>query len=310
MSRNTVTIFLGILVVVNVIFFFDVFHLRRHDEAPPQEAVVNRGQAYIFPVSEPTYIPIRNDGVPEPSIDARAALVYDTRSSRFLFMKNSRAELPIASLTKLLSALVVIEHFDLNDVVTVPQEAIRVDAEKQDLYLGERINVGSLLELMLVQSSNDAAYALAFHAQEKGIDFVAAMNAMAAKIGMVHSQFLDPAGLSDLAHSSPEDLVRLVQFSLGYPQIWGVLQQEQVIVSSVDGGIKHAVKSTNQLFGVVPDIVGGKTGYTDGALGCMLLVVQAPEGGEYIVTIVLGSHDRFGDTQKLVEWTRAAYRWQ
>lgn len=310
MTRNTLTILLGILVVINVVFFFDFSKDQEEDARLVEETILNQGQAYILPVSEPSYIPILDSTVSRPMVDGRSALVYDTRSSRFLFEKNTKQQLPIASLTKILSAIVVVEELNTDAVVRVPHEAIRVDEEKQDLYLDEEITVANLMQLMLVQSSNDASYALAFYATEQDIDFVEEMNKKATEIGMVHSEFLDPAGLSDLAYSTAEDLIRLVEYSLQYRQIWNTLREERLVVSSVNGGIQHDVRTTNKLLGVVQGIVGGKTGYTDGALGCMILVADAPEGGESIISIVIGSNERFVDIEKLINWTRTAYRWQ
>ena len=78
----------------------------------------------------------------------------------------------------------------------------------------------------------------------------------------------------------------------------------------MDEKIKHFTKNTNLLLGVIPNIIGGKTGYTDSALGCLILVVEIPGQNDNIVSVVLGSNDRFGDSQKLINWSKTAYRWQ
>ena len=274
------------------------------------DSVFNSAHAYVLPISEPSYIPILNSSAERPTVDAESAVIYDVRAGRLLFSKNPTAQLPIASLTKILSAVVVIENLQLDDVVTVPEEAIRVDQEKQDLFAGEQITVAALLKIMLVGSSNDAAYALAAHAQAEGLDFVARMNEKAVALRMSNSQFVDPAGLSDNGYSSAQDLIKLVRYSLRYDAIWNVLTEKELTITSADGKIIHTVKNTDQLLGIIPDIVGGKTGYTEGALGCLILLVNIPEKNDMIVSIVLKSHDRFGDTKKLVEWTRQAYRWE
>lgn len=268
------------------------------------------GQAYILPISEPNYIPILNANIPRPVISGKAALVYDTRSSRFLYEKNIDHKLPIASLTKILSAVIILEKLNLEDIVTISENSIKVDGEKQDLYLGEKLSVRNLLKLMLIESSNDAAYALAEYSKVKNIDFVGTMNSKATAINMKNSFFTDPAGLDDNAYSTGEDLIKLVEYSLSYQEIWDISSEKTAIIESSDERIKHSVTSTNRLLGLLKDIIGGKTGYTDGAGQCMILVASVPDYSGKIVSIVLGSSDRFGDTQKLIEWTRTAYRWR
>ncbi len=267
-------------------------------------------EAYLLPISEPNYIPILNANLPRPVLSGKSALVYDTRSSRFLYEKDIDLKLPIASLTKVLSAVIVLEKLNLEDIVTVSEQSIKVDGEKQDLYLGEKLSVKNLLKLMLIESSNDAAYALAEYAKTRDINFIEAMNAKAAAISMKNSLFLDPAGLEDRAYSTGEDLVKLVEYSLNYQEIWDISSEKTAIIESSDERIKHSVISTNRLLGLIKDIVGGKTGFTEGAGQCMILVASVPEYDGKIISIVLGSGDRFGDTQKLIEWTRTAYRWR
>lgn len=277
---------------------------------PVFESNLANVQAYVFPVSEPSYAPILNTNLARPVVAGRSAVVYDVRSSRFLFSKNSAERLPIASVTKLMSAVIVLENMALNQTVKIGQEAIRVDGEKQTLYRDEVISVGNLLKMMLIESSNDAAYALAQHADRLGFNFIDAMNRKAIEIGMADTTFKDPAGLNDEGYSTAEDLIKLVTYSFNYPEMWSILGEQSTVVLSTDGKIVHPVQSTNQLFGVVPDIVGGKTGYTDLAKGCMVLVVDVPGRSDKMISIVLGSTERFNDTDKLIAWARSAYRWR
>ena len=294
------------LVIVNVLFVMDS---SRKNNLANAEPAFNSSQAYLLPVSEPSYFPIYDSKTNKPLIDAKAGLVYDTRSGRFLFAKNPRIKLPIASLTKILSAVVVLENFDIKETVIVPKEALRVDNEKQSLYLGEEITIQNLLKLMLIESSNDAAYALAWHANSNGINFIDKMNEKAQSLSMNDSRFLDPAGLNDDAFSTAEDLVKLVRYAIKYDLIWDILTEKSIVVKSVDGKIEHKVENTDQLLGVIPDIFGGKTGYTDGALGCMILVVDIPDKNDKLISVILGSRSRFEDTKKLIDWVKEAYRW-
>ena len=268
------------------------------------------GRAYILPIAGPNYMPILDSNIPRPEISAKSAVVYDTRSGRFLYDKESNKRLPVASLTKILSAVITIENLNLDDIVTISEQSLKVDGEKQDLYLGERMTVRNLLKLMLIESSNDAAYALAAHAKSLEADFVSLMNLKTISLGMADSFFADPAGLDDSGYSTAQDLVKLTEYSLKYREIWDISSEKTAIVESSDERIKHKAISTNRLLGLVNDIIGGKTGYTEGAGQCMILVTSVSGYSGKLISVVLGSDDRFGDTQKLIEWAREAYRWK
>lgn len=296
---------------MNVFFIFSFPRTNQgRDFGQAQGQVFNNQTAYVLPISEPSYLPILNTAIERPLISARSAVVYDTRSSRILYSKNQDARLPIASLTKLLSGVVVWENLDLDSIVRVPREALKVDGEKQTLYLDENIKVGDLLKLMLIESSNDAAYMLQYYADRSSLNLIDLMNKKAVELEMNNSIFHDPAGLNDDALSTADDLIKLVKYTLKSGELWSVLGEKNATVYSVDGRITHQVNSTNHLLGIIPDIVGGKTGYTDNALGCMILVVDVPGKNDKLVSIVLGSTERFTDIEKLIEWTKRAYSWE
>lgn len=268
-------------------------------------------QAYLLPISEPSYVPIRDTTVGDPDLDANVAMAYHVDDGSYLYEKNTSIRVPIASLTKIASALVVQDLFDSAEVVTVASGSIRVDGQKQTLYQDERISVQSLLSMMLVESSNDAAYALAAYAKERGIDFVAKMNEKALSLGMHDCTFTDPAGLDDQATCTARDLVKLVRATLRQaPHLWPIMATQELTVTSVDQRISHVVKSTDDLLGQISGIVGGKTGYTDGALGCLIMVVKLPGERDTLISIVLGSRSRFADTSALIAWAQRAYRFQ
>lgn len=309
--RRNLYILLGVLVVfvlINVLFVFNF-----NKESQIDDKLINisadYSQAFLFPISEPSYVPILNTTIEKPQISAQSAVVYDLKSSKYLYSKNINLRLPIASLTKLMTAVVVMELLNLDDIVTVPKEAIKIDGEKQTLYLGEKIKVRDLLKMMLIESSNDAAYALKFYAASLGIDLIQKMNAKAVELGMINSIFHDPAGLNDEASSTAEDLIKLVKFSMRFNDIWIILAEKISTIYSVDGKIEHRVKNTNQLLDIIPGVLGGKTGYTEKALGCMILLVEVSDKNDKLISVVIGSKERFTDTQKIINWARNAYIW-
>ncbi len=273
-------------------------------------SAVSAEQAYVLPIANSGSAPIRNTQVADPVIDANEALLIHLESDEVLYERNAAVRVPVASLTKLLSALVVRDLFAPDTVVTVASTSIRVDGQKQTLYNGEHIFVRDLVAMMLVESSNDAAAALAAYARGQGMDFIGQMNEKAYELGMRDCTFKDPAGLDDTAYCTANDLLRLVRAALVQaPELWPIMATQQLTVRSADGDITHEVKSTDELLGQFAGIIGGKTGNTDGALGCLILVVQLPENRGTLVSIVLGSRTRFQDTRTLVDWAQRAFRW-
>ncbi|OGN33054.1 MAG: hypothetical protein A3I39_03240 [Candidatus Yanofskybacteria bacterium RIFCSPLOWO2_02_FULL_47_9b] len=268
-----------------------------------------QAESYVLPVAQANYLPAFDTAAGEIAIDAKAALVLDLKTGRLLYQKNIHDRLPIASLTKIMTAIVVWERLDPNAIVTVLSTAVKADGERQDLYLKEQITVRNLMQLMLIRSSNDAAYALRDYASEQNIDLIAAMNDKAQELAMYSTHFTDPAGLDDAAFSTASDLAKEVTYALRYDAIWNASRQATATIESADGKISHDIKSTDELLGVLADIVGGKTGYTEGALGCMILIVNAPDNNK-LIGIVLGSNGRFEAMKNLVQWTQRAYKWK
>ncbi|HZZ99478.1 MAG TPA: serine hydrolase [Candidatus Paceibacterota bacterium] len=267
-------------------------------------------ELYVKAPAPADYLPILDSSADRVKLDAKAAISFDIKADKNLYEKNIDQRLPVASLTKILNAIVSWENFDPNAIVSVEPDAVKVDGERQDLYVGEQISVNSLMQMMLIESSNDAANALADYAQTKGFDMVEAMNAKAAKLGMTNTHFIDPAGLNDSGYSTVHDLSKAVTYALRYSALWNFSREPSAIVTSADGKISHEVKATDQLLGVLSGIIGGKTGYTDGALGCMMLIVKIPDQQDTVVNVLIGSNQRFVDMQRLVDWVRTAYRWQ
>jgi len=314
MQKKIYIVGILILTVVGVNFLYLSW---ANQEVPVQQELIagatpirDEKSAYVFPLSEASYIPFLDATIPRPNLTAKAAIVYDMQTSRYLYEQDVQKQLPIASLTKIMSAVIVLEKMNPDEIATIPKQAVRVDELEQDLFIGERIRVDNLMTMMLIESSNDAAYALAAHAQAKGFDMISAMNLKARDLGMRNTRFLDAAGLNDNGHSTAEDLAKLVYYALRYKEIWTLLQEKEMTVTSEDGKITHTVLNTNQLLGTIPNISGGKTGYTDTALGCMILIVDIPGHKDKIISVILGSQDRFGDTRSLVEWITEAYRWE
>ena len=255
------------------------FYLVMTDVVPaPYIAQANQGRtlshesaAFILPISEPTYFPIRDTAVAVPELTAKSFLIYDTKNEKIIFSKEPGRILPIASLTKLLTAVISLDYFSSQEIITMTGDSLNADGEGADFYLQEQIYFKDLLGAMLVKSSNDAALAIAKALEQKtGENFIGMMNRKARQIGMAESHFLDPAGLNDEGYATARDLMRLVRYAKNYPEIWHLLSLRSLDINSIDRKFAHHFESTNKLWPRMPNLKGGKTGYTDGGLGCMI----------------------------------------
>ncbi len=266
--------------------------------------------AYLLPITEPNNFPIRRAEAVDPIISAKSYLLFEIKNGKTLLTNNARQPLPVASLTKLLTAIVVYEDLSMDGVLIVDEASRNVDKEGADFYLGEKLYVKDVLGVMLVKSSNDAAVMLAKAVEEKsGGKFRDRMNRKAYEIGMVNSSFFDPAGLDDSGYSNAEDILKLVQYSKRYNELWRLMRSPAIEVRSTDGQSVYNFTTTNKLWEVFPELVGGKTGYTDGALGCIILEVNIGKSGS-ILAVIIGSPTRFDDARKLIEWGQTALRWE
>ncbi|MFA5878033.1 MAG: serine hydrolase [Candidatus Staskawiczbacteria bacterium] len=267
------------------------------------------GDSDLSLISE-TLKPIRDWSTGDLDIAAKAAICVESNflnQDRTIFSKNSDVQLPIASLTKLMTALVVLENYNLDDAITIQPEAVNQPGEQGFLTTGESLSVNELLYIMLIESSNDAAYALA---QVIGLEkFVSIMNAEALKLDMPQTKFSDPSGFGADNYSTPRDLVKLTKYlTENFPIVWKILSYQKFELTT-SRGFHHELQNTNELLGQIPNIVGGKTGKTAEAKGCLLLLLKNPKNQNDLVYIILGSDQRFVEMKKMIEWANQAYIW-
>ena len=209
-----------------------------------------------------------------------------------------------------MTALVVLENenYDFLQVVEISQEAVDREGEQGSLKVGDMLSIENLLYIMLIESSNDAAYALA---EVMGFDkFIETMNLRAKDLGLNNTFFVGPDGLDSKNYSSANDLVKLTKYLLkNLSLIWQILSIERAPILNSDGVLHHEALNTNELLGKIPAIIGGKTGYTKIANGCFILVLESPKKGNQLIYIILGSKNRFEEMKKLIEWVSVAYSW-
>lgn len=283
----------------------------RSDLAARSDLGAAEQAAFLLPVAETNYLPIRDFNVAEPVVNARAAALFDTRSGRILYARNADQRLPIASITKLMTAVAVVENLNLEEIFTVTAETVNVDGTGADLFKDERLYGRDLLKMFLIKSSNDAALTFAVEAQKIGIDIVELMNKKAQELAMYNTHFGDPSGLDDYnSFSTASDLVKLISYASRYSEIVEIMRMSVADVYSADRKINHHLVNTNRLLGQLDGLIFGKTGYTDKAFGTMAIMTTINNGRDRLISVVLGAQDRFGETTQLIEWAKGAYRWE
>jgi D-alanyl-D-alanine carboxypeptidase len=236
-----------------------------------------------------------------PTIGAKAALVYDVDAGRAIYSRNADAPLPPASLTKLMTALLVLESGTMDDSVTVTSADLVGDST-MGLAEGETLSVEELLWGLLVASGNDAAMALARHVSGDVDSFVRAMNARAQELGLSATNFDNPHGLDADGHvSSASDLLTLTLRLFDYPLFREIVETDEIVVAG------HSLVNTNEMLDTEPDVDGVKTGTTTQAGQCLVLSVR--DQGHRLIIVVLGSDDRYRDARNLRYNYRANYEW-
>lgn len=251
------------------------------------------------------------EDLPEPTIRASAALVIETHSNEALYAKDVWEVLPIASLTKLMTALVVKENLELDEVVTVGPSIEKVTGSKMGLVVGEQLTVESLLNGLLVRSGNDAAIVLSEAVAGSQELFVDMMNERKRSLGLDSTSFADPAGLSNANVSSAFEMAHLAKHVFKDPILQSIMREGEVTVTSVDGSRTHTLKNTNRLFGtdIEDRIIAGKTGTTPTAGQCLVSFITN-DINRTTLTILLGSPDRYTEVKSLIQWVDATFAWE
>jgi D-alanyl-D-alanine carboxypeptidase len=241
--------------------------------------------------------------VPEPptSVGAEAWLLYDAGNEVMLLSSNIDEARSLASVTKLMTALVALDHASIDDIVTVTQEAADVGEAEVGLVAGEQWTLWELLNAIVVRSGNDAAVAIAEHVGGDVEGFADLMNQKAVELGMTSSRFTNPHGLDDEGHfTSAQDLLILAQAALDEPIISRLARTRVVKFRPNPEGVERRAANTNELLGAYPGVTGLKTGFTSQA--GRVLVSSAVRGDRELIAVVMGSEDHFADTRILLEY--------
>ena len=238
-----------------------------------------------------------------PAVTARAALVVDLDAGQTLYSLRPNELLPPASTVKLMTALVTVRRADLNTRVSVSAGAASTPGSRMGLAPGETLTVRDLLYGLLLPSGNDAAVALAEHVAGSEEAFVGLMNETAAELGLRGTHFTNAHGSDEPGETtSAADLVIMARAVLAYPTL------AQIVATPTARIAGRALTNTNELLGAYRGADGVKTGTTDAAGEC--LVASVTRDGHRLLTVVLGSRDRYADTRTLLSFASAGWRWQ
>lgn len=265
--------------------------------AAPLPQLMTVGQFFTAPISVAAPSPDLSDF--SPVITAPAAAITDAASGTVLWSKGLHEKRAIASLTKLMTALIILENHRLDEIVTVSKEAVRVEGASMSLASGEQLDVASLLKGLLIPSANDAALALAIFHSGSVEDFVTEMNRRAYFLGMNETSFANPHGFDMEGHfSTAFDLSILARKVWSFPFVREVVGTKKTVVTALDGKTAHTLSTTNQLLSSGFPIFGLKTGTTDAAGQCFIALFR--QNGRELFITVLNSTDRFYDTKTLL----------
>jgi len=259
--------------------------------------------------------PVLVDGSSFPILSAQGVVAVDLKSGVKLYEKNPDSALLPASTTKIITALVSMDTYPLDQILTVPK-GVSVDGQKMGLYAGEQMRVEDLLYGLLVYSANDAAMTLAMNyptpasgSAEGYNGFIEAMNKKVAELSMTNSYFDNPVGLDGVRQTTTaRDLLHASEVAMRNSEFVKIVGTKSIVITDVTGKSKYNLKNINELLGEVPGVLGVKTGWTENAREN--LVTFLDRDGHLIIIVVLGSQDRFGETRQLIDWIFQSYDWQ
>lgn len=243
-----------------------------------------------------------SSNVEEMELNSRIALIYDRVSGRILYEKNGNKQTPMASTTKIMTAIVVLENANLKDTVTITSKAAGTGGSRLGLKKNDKITVNDLLYGLMLRSGNDAAVALAIHVGGSIEGFAQMMNDKAKEMELTNSHFVVPHGLDNEGHyTTAYELAKMADYALNIAKFKEIVSTKSTTIYI--NGYAKAINNTNQLLGSISGVYGVKTGFTNGAGRC--LVSSCKRDDLDIITVIIGADTtkmRTADTIKLIQY--------
>lgn len=240
-----------------------------------------------------------------PEISAKAALFVDTKSGEVLYSKNIHDKLPIASLVKIMTVLVTLEHKNMDDKFTVSQRAAAMEPDKMLLIAGERLTLKELLDGIFLISANDGAEVLAEGTTGDRSQFLKLMNDKVKQLGMKDTFFANPTGLdedSGNSYSSAYDLIILTRYLIRrFPEVVDISKTEHIYLPKTQEHQDYDMYSGINLLTTYPGVMGFKTGFTPEA--GLTLITLARKNNHEVIGVLLGSQSRRDETRDLLDYS-------
>ena len=238
-------------------------------------------------------------------IYADAAVLYNRNTDEFVYSSNKDSRLPMASTTKIMTAIVALENSQIDSTVTMPKEAVGVEGSSVYLEAGEKMSLRDMLYALMLESANDAAEAIAIHTAGSVEAFVKLMNDKAQTLGLTNTHFENPHGLPDDNHySSAGDMAKLFSYALDNPVFAEITAAKNHKVPLKSEGYRY-FSNHNRLLGMIDGCIGGKTGYTKAAGRC--LVSGTLRDGIYMICVTLNAGDDWNIHKRLTDYGYTLY---
>ncbi len=266
--------------------------------------------SHIIPFEGANYTPaptLNQDSKPYNSL-AFSAIIYDVDSGVILYQKDPNAQHPIASITKLMTALVIMDSHKPDEVISIGDiPTLGLEDQKLGIKQGEKFILSDLLKALLIYSANDVANALAIYDSGSLAQFSEKMNNKARDWGLTNTSYLNPSGLDqDGQYSSARDVVTIANLLVTNKTFTDIVKTANTQITNSDGKV-YAITTTNKILGQ-GGVIGIKTGTTLAAGLC--LVTLAENNGHRIISVVIDSPDRFQESKSMIDWAFRNYIWQ
>ena len=283
-----------IISIITLIFIISVFPSYADDENELEEVVIEE--------NEKEEIEAGANSDAKPTINSRRYAIYDRLSGRCIYGKDENKQTAMASTTKIMSIIIVVENCNLSDTVTITAKSAGTGGSRLGLHTDDKITVIDLLYGLMLRSGNDAAEALAIHTAGSIEQFADLMNQKAEELGLTNTHFVTPHGLDNPDHyTTAYELAKITDYALKNETIAKIVKTKTATINI--NGSPMQINNTNELLGNVDGVYGVKTGFTNNAGRC--LVTSVKRGDIDLIIVVLGADtrkDRAKDSMKLIEY--------
>ena len=242
----------------------------------------------------------------QPEVSAKAAIGIEASSGEIFYSKNIHTRLPMASTTKIMTAIIAIEEGELSDTVTVNKDAVGIEGSSIYLYEGERLTLEELLYALMLESANDAAMAIAIHVAGDIESFVMLMNDKAAELGLENTHFDNPHGLDSNGHyTTAYDLGIIAAYGMKNPDFRRIVSTYKMVIPLANGDGARVLINHNKLIRNYDGAIGIKTGYTKKSGRC--LVSAASKNGVELICVTISAPSDWQDHEGILDFGYSIY---